>query len=187
VAGEDSHEYAEMEVQELRSPSWLGCLPKLCVYDPGLGLTGRVLVFDLDSIICGDLDPFFEAIRPGVLITRAWFAGLRRGIWASGGDLLGFESPWDRGAQLFSRFQENTPEYETNISEGGRERFVYRKLLGGTEEIDYWQRVAPRRIVSYKWHCRGTRQPPSGAAVVSCHGHPRPHKIREEWLKQCWA
>jgi hypothetical protein len=167
-----------IEVLPLLSPSWLGCLPKLYAFSPTTGLKGRVLVFDLDTVIVGSLDDI--ASYDGPLATRAWFKGLsqRKPVWLSGGDLLSFEA----GAnQMFWDLLSSDPvaiEEET----GGRERYVYRNYAS---QIDYWQDLFPGQVVSYKNDVK-RRGLPENARVVSCHGNPRPHKIKEEWAKENW-
>lgn len=154
-----------------------GCLPKLAVHRPDNGLTGRVLVFDLDSIIVGPIDTF--AGYHGPFATRAWFGGIKKNIWLSGGDLLGFEAGstswiWDRFARDPGKVERWT---------AGRERFVYREWVG--DDLQYWQRLLPGQLVSYKWHVRGEKWPVN-ARIVSCHGRPRPHELGNEPVKGHW-
>lgn len=160
----------------LKPLSMEGCLPKLAVHRPDNGLTGRVLVFDLDTVIVGSLDGFCDYRGP--LATRAWFGGIARNIWMSGGDLLGF----DAGSTnwIWERFAKD-PQAVENWTEG-RERFVYREWCG--DELKYWQKELPGQLVSYKWHVRVGLPP--GARAVSCHGRPRPHEIQSHCIKENW-
>lgn len=179
-----SHCDERIIIQEIDSPSWTGCLPKLNAYNPDF-ITARgnpVLVFDLDSIIVGSLEPFVKAVGDG-LITRAWFKGIPKGIWLSGGDLLGFRAGW--GHWLWEDFVKHTDWVENTVSGGGRERYIYRELLGNS--LRYWQHEVPNRYFSYKNHIRGTGgKLPKTASIISCHGNPRPHEINEEWVKKYW-
>lgn len=172
-----------VEKRPLRPLSWVGCLPKLNVHDPSLGLAGRVLVFDLDTVIVGDLADI--AGYDGPFITRAWFKGIQRGVWLSGGDLLGFEAGetswlWDKASSNPGMVERFT---------GGRERFVYREWV---DDLRYWQRELPGQVISYKRHVqnnKGTSERiPSGARVISCHGRPRPHQMTDiQWVKEHWV
>lgn len=176
-----SHCDERILIQTIESPSWTGCLPKLNAYNPNFieAHGNPVLVFDLDSIITGPLEPFVHAIGDG-LTTRAWFRGIPKGIWQSGGDLLGFPAGWGHWLwELFSTY----PEWVENVvSEGGRERIIYRKLVSN---LDFWQAKVPNRYYSYKNHVRDSKLPKT-ASIVSCHGHPRPHEIDEDWVKKYW-
>ena len=167
-----------VEVRPMTSvPSWIGVLPKLVVHNPDNGFKGRVIVFDLDSIITGSLDEMCS--YQGPLITRAWIAGLRRGQRLSGGDTLGFEA--GSTDYLWEILKTRTRDVEQFT--GGRERFVYREWA---KEIKYWHEEFPGQLVSYKAHVRPTGKLPHNARVVSCHGVPRPHEINEPWAKECW-
>lgn len=167
-------------VHPIDSPSWTGCLPKLNAFNPELGLEGDVLVFDLDSLIVGDIECFSDAVDDG-LTTRAWFKGIPKGVWLSGVDLLGFKAGW--GTWLWDAFKEYPDWIENVISEGGRERFVYRKLVNN---LSYWQGTLPNKYLSYKNHVRGTGDIPEDARIISCHGNPRPHEIKDKWIHKYW-
>ena len=41
-------------------------------------------------------------------------------------------------------------------------------------------------IVSYKYHCRQEKKPPSNARVVVFHGKPDPHECPEQWIRDAW-
>lgn len=170
-------------IKEIDSPSWEGCLPKLNAFNPDMGFQGRVLIFDLDSVIVGPVEPFVDAIDEG-LTTRAWFRGIPKGIWKSGGDLLGFKAGWGKFIwELFTCY----PDWiESTVSEGGRERYIYRKWLDGSEQISYWQDKVPDRYLSYKNHIKGRNKIPGSASIISCHGNPRPHEIQESCIKNSW-
>jgi hypothetical protein len=161
--------------------SWKGCLPKLEAHNPKYqtGLQGRILVFDLDTVITGDLIDIctFDGAS---FITRAWFKGIRQGQWLSGGDLLSFGV--GDTCYLYERYKQDPRDVERWT--GGRERFVYREWAN---PIDYWQRILPGQIVSYKNHMITTQKVPQNARLVSCHGNPRPHEMMNmDWIKEHW-
>ena len=165
-----------VEIRELKPLSWLGCLPKLEAHNPANGFRGRVLVFDLDTVIVGDLGDFTR--YDGPFATRAWFKGMRRGLWLSGGDLLGFKA--GETAWIWERYASDPSAVERFT--GGRERYVYRHWC---KELRYWQEELPGQLVSYKHHVRRGGLP-ANARVVSCHGNPRPHEIDEPWINKHW-
>lgn len=162
-------------VRELASPSWKGCLPKLFVYHPHVFNSGdRIFVIDLDTVIVGNLDDLLS--YDGKFATRSTFVGPKM----SGGDICGFKADgslawiWDMLVRDTDRLEEFT---------GGRERFIYRKYFA--EEMDYFQDLYPGQIVSYKRHVR-RRGLSRKARIVSCHGKPRPHEIKESWVEEYW-
>jgi hypothetical protein len=170
-----------INVKKLVPHSWRGCLPKLEAHSSinQAGMSGRIIVFDLDTVIVGDLTDICT-YKEKPFITRAWFKGIPQGTWLSGGDLLSF----DVGATnyLYERYSLRPKSVEEWT--GGRERFVYREWA---KEIDYWQRVLPTQIVSYKNHIMRTRKLPKNARVVSCHGNPRPHQMWDQkWIQENW-
>lgn len=163
--------------------TWLGCLPKLKVYDPSNGFKGRVIVMDLDIVITGNLDEMF--LYDGRFITRAWVKGMNKGILLSGGDMIGFEAGF--GTMMWNLMERDT-ERLLEISNGGKERFVYRKLY--KDKIDYWQLLYPNKLISYKNHImkHPDHKLPDEARLVSCHGDPRPHVLyyTDDWIKPYW-
>lgn len=171
----------EIQASFLLPKSWKGCLPKLEAHNPSYqsGLKGRVLVFDLDTVIVGDITDICS-FNGAPFITRAWFKGIRKGQWLSGGDLLSF----DVGSTnyLYEKYKKDPKDVERWT--GGRERFVYREWA---KPIDYWQRILPGQIVSYKNHMIDTNEIPKNARIVSCHGNPRPHEMADvSWIKDNW-
>lgn len=173
--------HEDIRVRPLNPLSYMGCLPKLEIHNPEVrrnDMQGRVVVFDLDTVITGDLSDIV-ADHPEPFITRAWFKGMRRGVWLSGGDLLSFKPGLTD--YLYKKYAADVAAAEHWT--GGRERFIYRKWA---KFLDYWQRVLPGQVVSFKNHIGRSGKIPDGARVVSVHGNPRPHEINQEWIKECW-
>lgn len=176
---------APFEVRRLRAPSWKGCLPKLYAYSPDAGLDyNHVLILDLDNVITGSLDDI--AGYDGPFCVRAWFAGWDRGLRDPSlhpelidGDMISFR-PGAETAALWRHLTENVTSVEETT--GGRERYYLRSQL----QPDLWQDILPGQIVSWKNHMKGSRPLPPDARIVSCHGNPRPHDIREGWVKEHW-
>ena len=144
------------------------------MHSPDAGLEGRVLVFDLDTIIVGDLTDFAE--YDGAFTTRMEHKSRGR---VTAGDLLGFEagetySLWEN-YKAISKYVE---KYK------GDEREIYKLLW---KRLLYWQEELPGQLVSYKNDIRlnGNRLP-RNARIVSAHGVPRPHEIKAEWIHSCW-
>jgi hypothetical protein len=137
---------------------------KCALFRPGIFPNGeRVLYFDLDTIITGDLSDIaaytgkFAALRDfnfkgnmnsGLM---AWEAGTLDHIWRV----------WQRCGR---------PQFDP----GGDQAWI--EDMQPT--ADYWQEILPGQVVSYKVDCQ--QGVPDNARVVCFHGKPRPHEVNWE-------
>ena len=153
---------------------------KLVLHRPGLaGLEGTALYFDLDVVIVGPLDPFFEH-RPGD------FCIIHN--WTHPKDIVGNSSVFrfEIGAQA-----DVLDLYETGSTQHwidqyrNEQRFLSHAL--GRDRLTYWP---PAWCVSFKRHCLPrwpmnflkTARMPAKPHVVVFHGRPRPHEaVVGEW------
>jgi hypothetical protein len=123
---------------------------------------GRMVYFDLDTMIVGNIDPLLDYDGP-MLMLRGWY----HDNWASGvmawNSPLGFICPTDdeRKAILLR-------------PKAGDQEFIARKLINAKWQIDKAQDILPG-ITSYKKYCKDGV--PEGTRVVCFHGRPRPHEI----------
>lgn len=159
-----------IEVRPLSPPHWQGHLPKLFVYSPAAGLTGRVILFDLDNVIVGSLDDM--ASYNGPLCVRGRLSAAQ----LPDGDMISFDAGcvghlWEKACarDVLSR------------SRNGREREF---ILSVAPRADVWQRVCPGQVVSYRYHCQFGLPP--GARVVSFHGKPRQHEVTDTFVVENW-
>lgn len=164
-----------IEIIELNAPSWIGCLPKVCMFDPELGLKGQVLSFDIDIVITGSLDEF--ASYRGNFAVRSSF----RYPHLLDGDIVGFKVGFETD-RIWKPLKENPKEVE--LITGGRERFWYRHCLGN--EMERFQTLFPGQLKSYKRHVRNVQNLHKDVRIVSCHGRPRPHELNEPWAIENW-
>ncbi len=134
---------------------------KISLFRPGILPQGeRVLYFDLDTIITGDLDDIAEYRGKSAILkdfyhpqhmnssVMAWEAGALDHIWLA----------WDRSGR---------PQFDPR----GDQRFIEAMQ----PKADSWQDMLPGQIVSYKVDCQ--QGVPKDARVVCFHGRPRPHEI----------
>lgn len=169
-------------------PGWTRNLNKFWLYKPNNGLKGRILFFDLDTVIVGDLseiaqyDGYWCGIQP--------FDPERAKLDThSGGGVMSFEAGtldfmWDEVSSDPEGWAEATKRPNTPQFPGGIERFALKRLLGDRRE--HWQTLYPGQVVSYKRHIRQTQKVPKNARVVCFHGKPRPHEVNEPWMKEHW-
>lgn len=166
----------EIHFHKLDSPTWKGCLPKYSMFDERLKLKGGVFSIDLDVVITGNLDELFS--YDGSFATRSTFRGTKE----SGGDIVAFEGGTYRW--IWEELVCNTEEVLRFT--GGRERWVYRYHPKMKGKVDFLQDLFPDQIFSYKAHCSRGRGLHENARIVSCHGNPRPHEIKDEWVIKHW-
>ena len=139
-----------------------GWWAKLNLFRPGL-FEGRVLYLDLDTIVVGALDRLADS--KGILHLDRW--GWDRKVYGSG------VMCWDAGeyADVWTARRDTLPQE----FEGDQDWIT---ALGG------WPALPDGLAVSYRYHC--LRGVPAGAAVVCCHGTPKPHQITLGWAVEAW-
>ena len=131
----------------------------------------RVLFFDLDTAITGQLDDIAgytgkfamleDAYRPGRAqsAVMGWEAGTLNHIWS---DWLAAGCPkTGQGDQVWIEHCTRGTDYHPEC----------------------WQALFPGQLRSYKLDCR--EFVPRGTSVVYFHGLPRPHQCGG-WVKDCW-
>jgi hypothetical protein len=160
-----------VECRSLNPPSWKGHLPKLYVYSPEAGLTGRVILFDLDNLIVGSLDDM--AAYSGPLCVRGRLTPAYNRL--PDGDMISF----DAGAVGHLWEAANRKDIEDITL--GRERVFIHYVA---PHCDQWQLICPGQVVSYRY-CAIKKLPPE-ARVVSFHGRPRIHEVSHPWVDANW-
>ncbi len=150
-----------------RAVSWYN---KLSLFSPGLFRgTDRVLYFDLDTVIVGDLDKIV-AYDGEFAILRDFYRpkGLQASVMAWRG---GF------GAHIWQEWnRQGRPE-----SPAGDQSWIEQHV----QEPDILQEKFPGAFVSYKKDCQPF--PPEGSSVVVFHGQPRPHNCARPWVDAMWS
>lgn len=161
----------------LTPESWKhGAWAKLAVFARDLlGLEGRALFIDLDSVIVDRLEPFFEVGGPFRAIGGG--TGWRRGgVWTEPPRLLSGVFAMDIGSNadvLDAFLADREWAYEHAENE---QHFIEQKIRRWAPWEDGW-------VVSFKHHLRRSigvdlikpvYDPPPGAKIVAFHGNPRP-------------
>lgn len=175
------HLHHKIEVRSFEMVSRMGVLPRLYMFSKEAGLFGyQVLCLDLDVIIVGSLEGLMS--YDGPFCTRSKF---KRGEEHKlDGDIMSFKAEPATEEIFWKPFIRDVEAAEELTK--GRERYWIRHVAGDFAER--WDHVAPGSVISWKRHVSHTnRRPiPEGTAIVSCHGTPRPHQIKNHWINQYW-
>ena len=165
-----------IDVRPLDVPDWPLNFKKLFLYKPNNGLKGRILFIDLDSVIIDSIDEMasysgeFCGIKPFNL-----------NVQHTAGGLLSFEAGF--GEHIWDQVSKNV-DYWEKLTGGGNERFVYHHLIPNP---DRWQDLYPGHLVSYRLSCMNKSKPPENARLIAFYAIKKPHKAREQWIKNAWG
>ena len=156
-----------------------GVLPRLFMFSRGAGLFGhQVLCLDIDVVIVGTLKPLMD--YEGLFCARSKFAPNEG--YKLDGDIMSFRACEAVEDIFWKPFIANV-DAAVELTQG-RERYWIRHVANNLAHR--WDVEAPGSVISYKWHAKGLTHPPQGASIISCHGMPRPHQIRDKWVKDYW-
>ena len=138
----------------------------------------HIVYFDLDTLIVGDISPFFSIVDTFAAL-RPWNSANRaKGYCASG--IMVFNR--EKMNFIYSDFLKNHDRNQDII--GGDQAFI--SMMLGKNKLKY-QPIQDKiqGIYSFKRHCRN--ELPKDARVVCFHGNPRPHRVVDiSWVKEHW-
>jgi hypothetical protein len=157
-----------------------GVLPRLWMFSKESGLYGRqTLCFDLDVFIVGALEKIMG--YNGLFCARSKFKPSEKE--KLDGDIMSFQAGEEITELFWDPFIADVDGAVRKTM--GRERYWVRSV--SDHFADRWDRIAPGAVISYKWHvAKNGQRIPKGASVISCHGIPRPHQIKHDWVKRYW-
>jgi hypothetical protein len=157
-----------------------GVLPRLYMFSEASGLFGhQVLCLDLDVVIVGGLGPLMS--YSGLFCARSKFKmGEEDKL---DGDIMSFRAGPAAEARFWLPFLSDVKGSEALTQ--GRERYWMRHVAG--DIADRWDVEAPGAVLSYKRHLMRSKTIPPNAAIVSCHGFPRPHQATSNLIKAYWS
>ena len=153
---------------------WPGWWAKMCAYQDGLFTGRRVIMFDLDTAICGPLLALTAYTgRRAVLQDFYDKQAIGTGVVMWEGDAM---------AHVFEAFATAPAEHMRN-HRARSDRFT----KGHIGSFDKVQAVAPGAVVSYKAHVRKQGRIPKGASVICFHGNPKPFALpKDDFVRQWW-
>ncbi len=152
-----------------------GGWPKLTIYKPDLyGLKGRCLFVDLDSVICGDLEPMFRE-KGEIVVIREWrrFADYFR-KWQVNGQTSIFAFTLGEMSYMYDAYAKDPEDAAREFR--NEQRFV----TAYARDMRFWKHPT---IISFKRHLLAPpvlnrfikpKAPWPGVSVLAFHGEPRP-------------
>ena len=163
-----------LPAEKLANGGW----QKLCVFAPSLyNIEGRVLFLDIDVIITGSLDIFFEKRAP-IEIIREWAQLGRRLLGGvSGGNSSVFAFDIGGQTQIYEKFMEN------QSGAFGSFRNEQRFLCAHAQGLAFWRKGL---CLSFKEDLMfypplnflfAPRALPKEARIVAFHGRPHPDEV----------
>uniref|UniRef100_A0A6M3IYW2 Putative glycosyltransferase n=1 Tax=viral metagenome TaxID=1070528 RepID=A0A6M3IYW2_9ZZZZ len=156
------------KINDARLTGWWA---KMLLFRPlGNMLRGRVLFFDLDTVITGNLDPLADYSGEFCML-RDFYHKTRLG---SG--IMAFAAGY--GREMWEAFSKDPLLFMREF--GGDQDFIQAQV----KAADCWQDVAPGTCASYKVHCK--QGLPDGAVTVSFHGQPKPDEVNDAWVRHHW-
>ena len=169
------------EFLPLKSPSKLGNLRKLGLYNPENNFQGRLLACDLDIMIVGSLDDIL-GYEGELLIKGKHQYAKENKRYAPDGDLFLHNIRPDRWEKAWRWIRNHIQKIEARTK--GQERSFYRRF--GHQlwpALKIIQEEFPGQVRSFKKDkIRKTRKIPPDTRIISFHGKKvKPHMV--DWLK----
>lgn len=130
---------------------------------------GPSLYFDLDTIICGDLQPLVPYTLTGLAMSANWpqsgHGGWQSSVMAWDGTLKTPYTAWKHS--LIDEFW-------------GDQEYIS-AIIG-----DWVTPLPPELLLSYKYHIQRPKlsAPPDDCVAVTFHGEPNYHEVNDSWIKK---
>lgn len=129
----------------------------------------RILYFDLDTLILGNLDPLFEYDGPFAILKDWYNPGYNSSVMSI--------SPGFR-PDLWSNWKQ-----ANMYTIGGDQDWITQQVP--LAQVDLWQDICPGMIGSYK--ADELQEGPRDFSVVCFHGQPKMHEFTEGWVHAAWV
>lgn len=149
--------------------AWPRWWPKMEIFK----IPGPVLYLDLDTIIISDLTELLEKASQCEFVGIRDFYKDRRMERTLGSGVMFWSGDMK---YLYDEFLKNP---EKNMAEctttrwWGDQGFIEKTIR---HNVAYWQDITPKKLVSWKVHCRSGV--PHDAAIIAFHGKPKPWDIK---------
>lgn len=142
---------------------------KLYLFSNHFPLRGKIVFFDLDTVITGNIDDVLNPPTSDFVVLRDFYAAKARGVDSMdmGSGLMSWDTTdGNKYSQIWEQFVKDPKKVMKELYPHGDQRWIQRFL----PIRKYWQDILPDQVVSFKTHCH--KGLPEGARVVCYHGKP---------------
>lgn len=156
---------------------WWG---KMVLFMEGWRYPDRVLYFDLDTVICGDLSPLMDLpIDFGICANFTRAAGIKNWPCRYGSCVMTFGPEFD--GKIWSEFWKDRRAIMARAGHYGDQKAIEELIPNAT----LLQDVLPH---GYFLGYRDLKaEKPPGCSVVVFAGNSKPHNCTEKWIKDEWV
>lgn len=156
-------------------------LLKLSCYNPAYEFKGFCLIFDLDNVIIRNFDEMVNVKSDWVVRARRF----RPKMKVPDGDMQAYRAGSKKHLDFWRYCNETDAVWQQEHAEHKpRERAL---IQDAPVAPDMWQELLGNNyVISYKQKCRHDKPPPGNTRVVSFHGKPKPHELKNEWIRKNW-
>ena len=149
--------------------AWPRWWPKMEIFK----IPGPVLYLDLDTIVVSDLNEIIKKASQYEFVgIRDFYKDHRMERTLGSGVMF-----WTGDMKyLYEEFLKNPQKNMDECTTGrwwGDQGFIEKTIK---HKVVYWQDILPRKIISWKVHCK--RGVPNDASIIAFHGKPKPWDIK---------
>jgi len=166
-----------VEVKPLLVTDMQGWWNKISLFRSDIGLTGRLLYIDLDTVITGSLDDIAAYQGPFATLSTRGFENEQDYLDGYNSSIMAWEAGFGHEvARVFERYAEHIVELCVSDQE-----YLEMMMLNADLVQDIW----PNQVREYKGEC--TAGVPSGTSIVTFPLIPKPHQYPSPWIAELWV
>jgi lipopolysaccharide biosynthesis glycosyltransferase len=155
---------------------------------------GKMLYFDLDTVIVGNIDWLWQVNKDKFWAARDFKYLMKSSKWAINSSVMWFD-PKDY-AHVYNEFDPNSIINNPRCPWHGDQDYIFEKVKNNVAFYNSDQ------ILSYRWQVmqggydfryRKHKDPgaasvvPPEASVLIFHGNPKPHEVKDNIISQHWC
>lgn len=169
----------EVECRNLPVKNIEGWWQKMYLFSNDIQITDRILYFDLDTVIVGNIDGLMKFDGEFAILRDFYRARKNTQALDFGSGVMAWRGGWR--PEIWSDFYGD--HAKNSKTGGGDQKYLMQVIPAST--ATYWQDYLPDQLVSYKTHC--IEGVPDKTRVICFHGKPRPHEVKHlDWMKIHW-
>ena len=165
-----------LDISEFYLNGWWG---KMALFEPTWRKGERVIYFDLDTVICGDLSPLFNLFVDFGLCANFTRASGNKSWPCHYGSCVMTIGP-NRCEDVWHNFNANDVRLMRSAGNYGDQKVIEELSPGATLLQDVLPKgffLGYRDLTNYK---------PKGCSVVVFAGSSKPHNCEKEWIREAW-